>query len=297
MFFRIASLTDYLEHLWEEDFMKRYAGIILVLAYISGIIVIEMNRQGWLPPPLDTLPRSHFFAVEIAFTLLLITEVVSLVFGITHSFSRSIGIQMEILSLILLRDTFKKFAEFPEPLEWEAVSSSISTMAVEALGALAIFIIVQLFYKAQRGYNLINDEEDQQVFIAYKKWIALGLLLIFSGIGLLDIYRALTGREIFPFFETFYTVLIFTDVLLVLLSLRYSSTYLVTFRNFGYALVTVFVRLALIAPAGINAGIGIGASLFALAVAYSYNVYARDLAMENAPIEKQSRVILPQAGE
>ena len=36
-------------------------------------------------------------------------------------------------------------------------------------------------------------------------------------------------------------------VLIVLISLRYSSTYNVVFRNSGYALATVFIRLALIA--------------------------------------------------
>lgn len=291
---RIAQWTDHLEHFWEETVMKRFAGPFLVIIYLGTIVLIEMNRQGWLPSfMMENLPTSHFFAVEVAFTVLLLTEVVSLIFGLTRSFSRSIGIQMEILSLILLRDTFKKFTEFPEPLEWEAVADAIPIMGLEALGAITIFVIIQVYYRTQRDYQLIEDEEDQQTFVMYKKLIALGLVVIFISIGVWDLWRLFTGQEVYPFFETFYTILIFTDVLMVLLSLRYTSTYLVVFRNFAYALVTVFVRIALIAPPPINAGIGVAATLFALGIAYSYNVNAGSLPV----VQKRATILTPQVGD
>ncbi|MEO1442215.1 MAG: hypothetical protein AAFV33_17585, partial [Chloroflexota bacterium] len=140
---RVASLTDYLEDLWEQVVMKRVAGSFLVIVYLGMIGAIELNRRGLMLPGLaEWLPESHFFAVEFTFTLLLITEVVSLIFGLSRSFSRSVGIQLEILSLILLRDTFKVFTEFSEPLQWEAVRGSLSTMVADAAGALAIFVII-----------------------------------------------------------------------------------------------------------------------------------------------------------
>lgn len=269
----VASMTDRLEHIWEEYIMQRSVGTILVVVYLGMIALIEINRQGWLPGPLGSrLSTSHFFAVEFVFTILLITEVVSLIFGLTRSFSRSIGIQLEILSLILLRDTFKKFTEFGEPLEWTTVSPAISEMAAEAVGALLIFVILQVYYSIQRGRAITSDETEQSAFIESKKLIALGLLITFITIGIVDGLRFLRGQPLYPFFETFYTVLIFTDVLMVLLSLRYSHDYVVTFRNFGYAIVTVFVRLTLIAPIPTNVLIGIGTTLFALAVAVSYNL-------------------------
>lgn len=296
MLARLAGVTDFLEHFWEEVVMKRFAGPVLVAIYLGSIVLIEINRQVFMPGFLsEALPESHFFAVEVAFTVLLFTEVVSLIFGLTRSFSRSIGIQMEILSLILLRDTFKKFTEFPEPLQWDAVADAIPTMGLEALGALAVFVIIQIYYRVQRDYRLIEDDEDQQAFVMYKKLIALGLVVILVGILVVDAWRFVVGEELYPFFETFYTVLIFTDVLMVLLSLRYTSTYLVVFRNFAYALVTVFVRLALIAPPPINAGIGVAATLFALGIAYSYNVYAASLPV--VQMQKRTTVLSPQADE
>lgn len=267
--------TDTLEDIWENFIMKRAAGSILVGVYVLMLAIVELNRLGILPEPLaGVLPTNHFFAVEIAFTVLLFTEVVSLIFGLTRSFSRSIGIQLEILSLILLRDTFKQFTYFSEPLVWEEVSGSIIPMVADSVGAMIIFLIIGVYYKYQRNHPITADEMEQAQFIAYKKMIALGLVVLFAVIGLVDLWRLLTGQETYPFFETFYTVLIFTDVLMVLLSLRYSINFTVTFRNFGYAVVTVFIRLALIAPTLIAVMMGIGTAFFALALTVAYNLSA-----------------------
>jgi len=272
----VSVITDQLEHLWENRIMKRFAGSILAVIYLTLIGIIELNRQRLLPEPLaGSLPTNHFFAVEITFTVLLLTEVISLVFALTRSFSRSIGVQLEILSLILLRDTFKYFTTFSEPLEWEQVSESITPMAIDAIGALTIFLIVSFYYRIQKSRPITADDVEQKQFVAYKKLIALGLLFIFGLIGIVDLVRFAQSLPLYPFFETFYTVLIFTDVLMVLLSLRYSIKFTVTFRNFSFAVVTVFIRLALIAPTLIAVLMGIGTGIFALAVSYAYNYNLR----------------------
>lgn len=267
-----ARLTDQLEHFFENHIMRRSVGNVLVVVYIGLIAAIEANRRGLLPSPLsDHFPTNHFYAVEFAFTLLLATEVVALIFGLTRSFSRSIGIQLEILSLILLRDTFKQFTDFPEPLEWSAVENSIAPMIADAVGALTIFLILGIYYKIKREKPITDDEVEQTEFIKMKKLVALGLLVVFALIAFEDGLRLLQGRETFPFFDTFYTVLIFTDVLMVLISLRYSTNFAVVFRNFGFAVVTVFIRIALIAPTIVSVALGIGTAIFALAVMVAYN--------------------------
>lgn len=273
-----SDLADRLEHFWEERVMNHMAGTILVIVYLAMIVVIEFNRQGWLPMSLaENLPHTHFYAVEVAFTLLLFTEVVSLIFALTTSFSRSIGIQLEILALIFLRDTFKKFTGFGEPLQWELVSQDLSTMIADAAGALLIFVILGIYYRQLRDRPITKDDVETKSFIAYKKLIALGLIIIFVVIGILDFFLYAGGGQTYPFFETFYTVLIFTDVLMVLLSLRYSTRFAVTFRNFSFAVVTVFIRIALIAPLPLNVGIGILTAFFALGMVVAYNRFADDI--------------------
>jgi len=71
-------------------------------------------------------------------------------------------------------------------------------------------------------------------FVAFKKLIALALLVVLAVIGVVVIWDAfsigggLVGcfRAFYSnFFTSFYTILIFADVLIVLASLRYSRAY------------------------------------------------------------------------
>jgi hypothetical protein len=57
----------------------------------------------------------------------------------------------------------------------------------------------------------------------------------------------------------------------VLLSLRYGNAYHVVFRNSGFAVATVMIRLALAGPRYIDAALGVGAALFAIGVTLVYN--------------------------
>jgi hypothetical protein len=69
----------------------------------------------------------------------------------------------------------------------------------------------------------------------------------------------------------------------VLISTRYSSTYRVVFRNSGVAVSTVLLRLALSAPHYVNALLGLGAALFALALTVAYNRLAPQPQLAPAP--------------
>ena len=90
-------------------------------------------------------------------------------------------------------------------------------------------------------------------------------------IAAVDLRRALAGEPTFSIFAGFYTVLIFSDVLIVLVSLRFSTTYAVFFRNSGFTVATVFIRLALAAAPPWNAALGVGSALFALGLTMAYN--------------------------
>ena len=86
------------------------------------------------------------------------------------------------------------------------------------------------------------------------------LLLGYLGVGGYDCFLWVSHKEdrLVPIFEVFYTMLIFVDILLVLISLQFSSTYHVAFRASGFAVATVFLRIALVAPPYINSALGVG---------------------------------------
>ena len=267
-----VRLFDALERGWDSPRTKRAVGTLLVACFAGSLVLIELQRLGFLPEALrGRIPVRHFYAVDTAFTLLLLLEVVSLIFSLSHSFSDSLGKQFEIFSLILLRETFHGFKGFGEPIAWEDVRAGLFPMASDAAGALLVFALLGAFYRAQRHRPITSDSTEQRDFVATKKVIGLLLFVALLVIGAVDAHRHLAALPTFSVFAGFYTVLIFSDVLIVLVSLRFSTTYAVFFRNSGFTVATVFIRLALAAVPPWNAALGVGSALFALGLTLAYN--------------------------
>lgn len=267
-----ARIFDALEAKWECPSGQKLQGSTLVFSFIFFILLIEINRRNLLPDTLaELVPRKHLVAIEWAFLLLLIYEVISLTLSLAKSTSTSLRKQFEVLSLFLLRDTFKEFSHFTEPLDWKKIEPSIIPIVSTSLAALVIFVILIFFHKQQRRHPFAKDKGDTTYYIAAKKFIAMVLLASFLFIIGLNGWNYLAHGHTETAFETFYTVLIFSDILIVLLSIRYSASYLITFRNSGFAVATVMIRLSLIAPLVISSFLGVGAALFALGVLVAFN--------------------------
>ena len=266
-------LFCFLEEKWDSPGGQKILGSTLVFGFIFSIVVIDINSRSWLPDWLSILiPKNHLVAIEYAFLLLLIYEVINLILSLANSMSVSVGKQFEVLSLFLLRDIFKEFSHFDEPLRWEQIEPSILPILVSGVSALGIFVILIVYYKLQFHQPITKDNRNQNYFISAKKIISLVLLISFLYLISKNIIGFIHYGYSETTFEAFYTILIFTDVLIVLLSLRYSSSYHVAFRNSGFVVSTVIIRLSLIAPLMMGALLGIGAAIFALGVSYAYNL-------------------------
>ena len=269
---RFVALYDSLEQRWEERRTERLAANLLILAFLASLALIELARQGLLPVWLSSiLPKSHYYAINTALSMLLGLEVFGLVFSLSKSVAVSVGKQFEILSLIMLRHSFKEIVHFTEPLVGAQALQPLLFMLANAGGALVLFLLLGVYYTLQHHRAITRDKEAASDFIAVKKLISLLLLVIFFVIGSMDGYHYLTGTATNDFFALFYTVLIFSDVLLVLISLRYSSSYPIVFRNSGFAVATVLIRLALTASPYFSVLLGIGAMSFAIGITYAYN--------------------------
>lgn len=263
---KITYIFDPLHHLWEHEKMHRKISIALVTFFLASLITIELKRQGLLPESLANLiPSNHFYAVSAAFTVVLILEVISLVFTLPCSFSRSVGKQFEILSLILMRNAFKQLSQFPEPISFTGNEQAVLNILSDGFGALLVFALLGYYYIVQ---SKASDEAmrptDLYSFVAAKKGIALLLLGIFTFMGIRSGFLAITGTEQTDFLHEFYTVLILTDILVVLISQCFQPSFYSIFRNSGFALSTLIIRIALAAPAFYNVLLGLAAALFAI---------------------------------
>jgi hypothetical protein len=263
---KITFLFDPLHHLWEHEQMHRKISLCLVLFFLVGLLSIELKRMGLISGPLaEFIPYSHFSAIQAAFTVVLILEVISLIFTLPCSFSRSVGKQFELLALILMRNAFKELSYFPEPISFTGNEQAILRILSDGFGALIIFALLGLYYLVQ------GKQQDDTLastnlfsFVAAKKGIALLLLAAFAYMGIKSGWLTITGQAHNDFLHDFYTLLILADVLVVLISQCFQPGFYAVFRNSGFALSTMIIRIALAAPPFYNVLLGIAAAVFAI---------------------------------
>ncbi|MBC8140923.1 MAG: hypothetical protein H7Y38_05725 [Armatimonadetes bacterium] len=266
----VDPLYNALFRYWEGDRSQRWQANLLVFVFIAALTTIELARRALLPASFH-LPTNHFHAVKLVFELLLIIEVMGLVFNLAGSVANSMGKQFEIYSLILLRQSFKEFVNFAEPIEWVHVNDSVAIILSDTLGALLLFGLVGVFYRLQKHRRITQDATELVNFVSAKKLIALLLLTTFLCVGINDALLWASKRDTYNFFDVFYTILVFSDILLVLISLRYNSTYSIVFRNSGFAVATILLRLAITAPPFINVSLGVAAIGLSIGLTLVYN--------------------------
>ncbi len=262
---------DIIKHKWESPSFMKTLGTSTVLFYLASLLLIELKRIGLLGDYFSFIPTNHFKSIQLAFTLLLFFEVISMVFSLEKSVSKSMHIQLEILSLILLRSGFKLLGEFPDVITWQTLQTSVFNVFTDAFGALMIFVGVLYIKKFEKNLSICRSTDMLKNFIKIKKLLAISLLTIFATLIIIDTINFIREKETFNLFHAIYTTLIFSDVLLVFISLRYSESYLVLFRNSGFALGTVIIRITLSTKPPYNAIMGVIATAFVLALVYFYN--------------------------
>ena len=260
---------DGLDQHWDSPRSTRWISNLGVGFFILGCIV---SLLIFLEVPIPFPYLSPFFAVEISFTILLVFEILGLIFLLPKSVADSIGKQFEIISLLLLRDAFKEFGHYMGELNWDPkLLLELLPMVADGFGAVLIFGMTVLFYRTQKHQKITQSNEEQSEFIAVKKVISLYLALVFFLIVALDISRAWNTGEVSFSIQSFYTLLIFTDIFILIFSLRYSSKYYNLFRYSSFALATLFLRLTISAPAYYNVVLAVIAGGLVLGVTAIYN--------------------------
>ena len=275
IFIAVTRVFDPLNAWWGKQRIQQVVSGTLVFSFLAALLAIELSRQGLLPVFLqERIPGSHYQAINIAFTFVLALEVVSLIFTLPCSVSRALGKQFEILALILIRSSFKELAVLPEPIAFTDQVDVLWRILADGGGAVAIFALLGLYTRMlKKSEETLKPGPSLERFVAAKKTVALAMLVIFTGMGLYNGWLLVTGQYLFNFFQHFYTILIFSDILMVLIAQCFLPEFRGIFRNSGYAMATLLIRLSLAAPAFYNVLIGVASALFAVALTWVYNYF------------------------
>lgn len=284
----LTDIYDYVHHVWERPRTQRFMAAVIFFVFIGALIGIECNREGLLPPGLAAVvPVNHFHAINLAFTLILGMEVVGLILSISCSLSRSLGKQFEIMALILLRNAFKELAYLPEPVNLAAGMEPVYRIAIAATTALAIFICLGYYHRLRSKQNYIKSPQERMLYVISKKLIALVLLGLFFGIAARDALSFVTTGHEPPFFETIYTVLIFADITLVLISQRFMPSFHAVFRNSGFVIATLIMRLSLSAVSPWDAIASLFAALYVLGLTWATNRFTPESIRPKARVHEE----------
>ena len=270
----IIDVYDSLHKVWSHKLTDQSISWLLIGTFALGLMLVTSSEFLAFPQ----LPASvnYFLAIDLSFQVLLIIEILGLIFVLPKSVADSVGKQFEILSVILLRSAFKEFGKFEHPVAWSNfIYDPLFHMLADAFGALLIFLIIGFYYQKQKHERITKNEQEQLEFIHFKKILALLLLVVFIFLGVSDVLQFIQSGRYVDSFNMFYTILIFTDILILLFSLRYSSKYYNLFRYSSFALATILIRVSLTAPPYINVILGITAGLFVLGLTIIYNYFLK----------------------
>ena len=269
--FFVAQINtfDFLQEKWESDRVTKVISNIVVTFFIIGLFIVLLT---YFNIHIFDKKLSTFYAIELAFNVLLVFEVIGLIFLIPYSVADSVGKQFEIISLLLLRDAFKEFGPYLDTFHWNMeFLMEFAPIVSDAFGAILLFLITGIFYRNQRHIKITQNHEEQQRFIKIKKLISVYLTVSFIGLGIYELVIAYQYHAEVNSLKLFYNLLIFSDIFILLFSLRYSTKYFNLFRYSSFALATVFLRLALSAPAYFNVILAFTAGMMVLLVTYIYN--------------------------
>jgi hypothetical protein len=266
--------------------------------FIAHLALVFLSRTLASPAPLiAAVGKNYLSAIYTPFSFILFYEVLMLIGALPQSTTQSIAKQYEIVSLIFIRSFFKEIAELRGLNELVSLSPEAWPVFLSLGAGLLMFFLVTAFLHAARRRG--DDERPEaellelKKFISRKKVIALGLTILLLAVAVqrvIEFVGAPARVKINSFFYTdVFTVMIFTDVLIVILSLAVSDRYELVFRNGAFVISTILIRFSLTASWPYGALLALMGMVFGIGTLLIYNYHLDVTGVSWSRIKRQKR--------
>ena len=266
---------------------------VSIAGFLIHLFLVFLSRTLAHPPALiAALGRNYLSAIYTPFSFILFFEVLMLIAALPQSTTQSIAKQYEIVSLIFIRRFFKDIAELDDIGKLTEFSPDVRTIFLDVAAGLFMFLLVTVFlHAARRRPGPDTDSHEQKElnkFISRKKVIALALTVLLISLAAYSlavfasevwqvVYHGATAQldpNTFYYSELF-TVMIFTDVLIVILSLGVSDRYELVFRNAAFVISTILIRFSLTVGRPSGALLAVSGMMFGIVTLLIYNYHVR----------------------
>jgi hypothetical protein len=290
---RLDTLIKHLNSVFLSEKTRKKAEFIIVItaivSFVAHLTLIFLHNQGVLGTSISsTLLTNPISAIYTPFSFILLYEVFLLVYYLPQSISKYIGKQYEIITLILIRRIYYDLANLEFTESWFRVQSDLQ-FTYDIIGTIILFGLILLFYKINDGRSKdLALSEGVMSFIRIKKMIALILvpvLVVLATWNLFDWVQGLAYETIEVdlsvkklntiFYDEFFTILIMTDVLLLLISFLHTDSFNTVIRNSGFVISTILIKLSFSTDGLLNTILMVVAVLFGVIILWLHNQYEK----------------------
>ena len=239
---------------FSNKIQKQFEKFILILAasgFIIHLALIFLNTYGIIEITVGKeLLNNPISALYTPFSFILVYEAFLLIYYLPNSFTVSVVKGYEIISLVLIRKIFKDVPMVDLSSSFLSVTANVQFI-YDLVGFVIVFFLIYLFKTIAGKPKTPKIDQKLKKFISQKKAISILLvpvLLILASLSFYDWVNSLSnGNQAnidFLFFVDFFTILILVDVLLLLISFRYTERYSQLIRNTGFIISTIMLRLS-----------------------------------------------------
>ena len=266
--------------------------IILNIALFSflvhlGLIIASQNSLLGFNFSSDLL-NNAIVAIYTPFSFILLYEVYLLVYYLPQSFTFYLSKQYEIITLIVFRRFFKDIASFDTSnISFNTIINS--QIFYDLIASLILFFIVYLFNRnvvRNKNKKILAENKGLRRFVAQKEFIAALLIPLFFLMAMYSFYSWSLGLFFYEaniqiidlnhiFFEDFFNILIFVDIIILLLSFFYTQNFHKIIRNSGFIVSTIIIRISFGVTGLTNLSLIISALLIGLCVLVIHNLFEK----------------------
>lgn len=280
----LQKFADYFDKYFNAKNVRKVELLILrvaVFAFLLHLIIIFLGNNFFY---FKNLQHSYLKAIYTPFSFILFYEVFLLVIIIPKSISEFVGKQFEVITLITLRGFFHDIADLDLKNLVNINNPEFISLLYDLLASLTMLSLTILYYKIyqnNRKSEIVNELND---FINIKKIVSLSMILILLLLSISSFYiwgtemlEALKLKQNYPnpntvFYADFFSIMIFVDVLLLIISFIYHFSFFTIFRNASFIITTILIRISLTTEKPMNYAIILIGFLFSIISFYLYSL-------------------------
>ena len=232
---------------------EKFILILAAMGFITHLMLIFLNSNGYIQLDIGgNLLKNPISALYTPFSFILVYEAFLLIYYLPSSFTVSVVKGYEIISLVLIRKIFKDVPLVDLSQDFFANPYNVQFI-YDITGFVLVFFLIYLFKTTAGRPKKPKIDKKLEKFISQKKAISILLVPVLLALASYSFYNWIGSLFIdssndidvnFLFFVDFFTILILVDVLLLLISFRYTERYSQLIRNTGFIISTIMLRLS-----------------------------------------------------